>query len=461
MKRKLLKKLSVFDSLALLLFLLFTLSGTIVSLVRFWQYEIFYYDFGIFDRAIWLVSRFKSPIIDHLVIGGKWIFADHFSPSIFLFSPLFWIIQKSEVLLVAQAVVVGISGLVLYRIGKQVIKDDFLSFSVLISYYLFIGLQNAVISDFHETTVATLFFLLTFYFFLKNKVFYYWLFFIITLGFKESNFVLCAAFSVATYLLDKSWRKTAIFSLVISLIWGYLTIHAIIPYFSGGIYQYSVLLSAKDVNIISVLFDNPMKQNVVFFSLASFSFLPLLSPVFLPLILQDFLVRFLSNRFSLGLHYSALLATILGLSSIYGFYNLRRFTKIARIIAVFSIINTLFLYRMVLHGPLALTYNPAFYKHTKDFRFLNELISKIPNNVSVMTQNNLAPRFTHQQNVWVLKDNYEVYSPKYIVLDMRSGQNLNDFFPTKNPSMILKKLQNDSLYALIHKQGDQYIFKRK
>ena len=361
----------------------------------------------------------------------------------------------------AQAVVVGISGLVLYRIGKQVIKDDFLSFSVLISYYLFIGLQNAVISDFHETTVATLFFLLTFYFFLKNKVFYYWLFFIITLGFKESNFVLCAAFSVATYLLDKSWRKTAIFSLVISLIWGYLTIHAIIPYFSGGIYQYSVLLSAKDVNIISVLFDNPMKQNVVFFSLASFSFLPLLSPVFLPLILQDFLVRFLSNRFSLGLHYSALLATILGLSSIYGFYNLRRFTKIARIIAVFSIINTLFLYRMVLHGPLALTYNPAFYKHTKDFRFLNELISKIPNNVSVMTQNNLAPRFTHQQNVWVLKDNYEVYSPKYIVLDMRSGQNLNDFFPTKNPSMILKKLQNDSLYALIHKQGDQYIFKRK
>src|SRR3989344_4250829 len=178
MQSKLLKKLSVFDSLALLLFLLFTLSGTIVSLVRFWQYEIFYYDFGIFDRAIWLVSRFKSPIIDHLVIGGKWIFADHFSPSIFLFSPLFWIIQKSEVLLVAQAVVVGISGLVLYRIGKQVIKDDFLSFSVLISYYLFIGLQNAVISDFHETTVATLFFLLTFYFFLKNKVFYYWLFFI-------------------------------------------------------------------------------------------------------------------------------------------------------------------------------------------------------------------------------------------------------------------------------------------
>ena len=66
----------------------YTLAAVLVSLHRFWQFEVFYYDFGIFDSAIWKAAHFTAPIIDHFVVGGKVIFADHFSPSIFLLSPL-------------------------------------------------------------------------------------------------------------------------------------------------------------------------------------------------------------------------------------------------------------------------------------------------------------------------------------------------------------------------------------
>lgn len=102
---------------------LFVLAGSLVSLNRYWQYEVFYYDFGIFDRAIWLVAHFNPPIVDHLVASGKWIFADHFYPSVFLLSPLYWFTDRQEILLIVQSLIVGLSGLVIYFIGKEVFRD--------------------------------------------------------------------------------------------------------------------------------------------------------------------------------------------------------------------------------------------------------------------------------------------------------------------------------------------------
>jgi len=445
-------------------FIAFTAASILITLNRYWQYEVFYYDFGIFDRAIWLVSQFKPPIIDHLVVGGKLIFADHFNPSIFIFSPLYWIIDKAEILLAAQSIAVGLSGFFIYKIGKIITKNLLFSLAILTSYYLFIGLQNAVISDFHEVTVAALFTVFCFYCFLKNKKILSLFFFILTLGFKESNFLFGAGLAVSFFFIDKRWRKFSIFLFILSIIWGVITIKLIIPYFSGGNYGYEVELSLAEINPIDSLLGNPAKKHTVFYSLLSFGFLPILSPVFWPLIVQDLLARFLSNRVSLGLHYSALLSVILAISSFYGFSVLRRVKIVKKHINILSlliILNAIFLYRFVLRGPLALAYNPDFYAHTKDFQFLDNLVSRIPLSATVMAQNNLASHFTHNKNVWVLKPDYKSYKPEYIVFDLRSGQNINNFFPTNDIPSLLQSISRDSNYSAVYNNGNQYIFKRK
>ena len=61
----------------------------------------------------------------------------------------------------------------------------------------------------------------------------------------------------------------------------------------------------------------------------------------------------------------------------------------------------MFFFRVVLHGPFALAYNKAFYTHTKDFDFLNDVVRLVPKNSTIMTQNNLASHFTHQK-IWLL-----------------------------------------------------------
>lgn len=468
-------KLSFWDYVAFAFCFLFTMAGSLVSINRFWQYEVFYYDFGIFDQAIWSASRFEAPIIEHFVVGGKWIFADHFNPSIFLLSPLYWITDQQEIILVAQASIVALSGLVLYLIGKHVLKNKFYAFSIIACYFLFVGLQNAVITDFHEVTVATLPFTLTFLTLLKKKYKLFLLFLLITLGFKESNFILGFGIGIALFFLNKSKRKPAIFTCLLSLVWGYLSIHFIIPFFSGGIYQYFAHVQFNPIQMAGTFFDNQTKINTLTNSFLSFGFLPALSYQFWFLIFQDFLTRFYSplwaTRWGLDLHYSALLAVIFGISSIYGVKLLQKIIKkkfAIDLIAIVLILNAVYVYHFRLHGPFGLAYNKAFYAHSSEFKFLDRMVNLVPDSVSVMTTNNLAAHFTHQK-VMLLRDTCKICKeeyykmvrpqPDYIVIDNRTGQNPNNFFGVSKMGKILESLEKDRGYKAIYKTDYQSVYK--
>ncbi len=474
--RQVLKKLQSrkFTQIAMLVCLFFTIAGILISLNRFWQYEAFYYDFGIFDTAIWSVSRFQPPIIDHIAVGERWIFADHFNPSLFLLSPLFWITNRSEILLIIQATAVGVSGFILFLIGKHVLKNEFLALSILICYFLFIGLQNAVITDFHEVTVSLLFFMFLYFFGLKKKSFQYVICLFIFLGFKESNFLVGVGVGLSLFFIQKEWKKMALKTIAISLIWGFLAIRFFIPFFSEGRYVYQESLPFNPFSIFQSFVDHPIKLRTLFFSFLSFGFLPLLSPVFWFLLFQDFLVRFFSMnyflRWDLGLHYSALLSGIMGVSSIYSWkFLMSKITKkfVINGLACLLMLNAIIIYRFILHGPFGLAYNPVFYKHTKDFQFLNESIKQIPTNSTVMAQNNLATRFSHQK-VWLLqsderrfsKEYYTFKKPTYIIFDNRPGQNPNNYFGVSDMNAFIRNLKQDASYKLFYKNGDVNIYKR-
>jgi uncharacterized membrane protein len=452
---------------AILACLLFITAGSIVSINRFWQFDVFYYDFGIFDHATWEVSRLSPPIIEHISVPGKWIFADHFHPSIFLLSPLYWITDRSEMLLFIQATAAGLAGLVIFFTGLEILKNRYFSLIIMLSYYLFIGMQNAIITDFHEVTVATLPLALCFYFIVKKRLRPFIAAFLITLGCKESMTLLGLTLAVTMYFIQPQWRKIAVFTALISIIWGFLAVKIIIPYFSGGSYGYSDTIALNPITIIQSFLNNPIKIHTLFYSFLSFGFLPLFSPAFWLLIFQDFYTRFmtLSNpaRFGFTFHYSALLSVIMGISSIYGLKFIKKLLPHRAIILLMtmSLLINIFLYRVTFHGPLALAYNPDFYRHSGEFGYLEKLVDQIPPETSVMTQNNLLVRFTHHKDIWLLRENYKDYKPDYIILDLNPGQNSNNFFgPIKNIESFFTNLKSDLQYKIIFNTKFQYIFKR-
>ncbi|MDP3940888.1 MAG: DUF2079 domain-containing protein [bacterium] len=451
--------------MSIVLCVLFAVVGSLISLNRYWQYDVYYYDFGIFDQAIWSVSRLQPPIIDHLAAGHTFIFADHFSPGIFLLSPLYWVTQKQEVILIAQATAVAVSGLFLYLSGRIIVKDEWCSAGVMLCYFLFIGVQNAVITDFHEVTVMVLPLAVLFWSIASGRKRAFLISFIVMLLFKESNFLIGLGVSFFVFITYPSWRKLAGVTAFVSVLWAILAILIVIPFFSHGIYSYKPELP-QGVSLLTAFFDDQRKRDTLWFSFLSFGFLPLLTPAFWPLLLEEFAVRFLprfsETRWGLGLHYNIVTAVFLSVSSMYALTKLRnRFSsRIVRVLIILIIFVSLVLYRFVLRGPFALGYNSAFYSHTKDFHFLNNMLSMIPNDASVMTQNNLGAHVTHQP-VYMLTGEYKTVKPDYIMLDLRDGQNPNDFFPTRKVPDVVKAIKSDAEYDEIYHAGDQYIFKRK
>ena len=77
-----------------------------------------------------------------------------------------------------------------------------------------------------------------------------------------------------------------------------------------------------------------------------------------------------------------------------------------------------------------------------------------------MTQNNLAPHLIHTHHVYLLRAVYDDYMPDYFVLDLREGQNYNDFFGADIEALKLT-LPNDTRYEVYYKNGEQIIYRRK
>lgn len=451
---------------------LYAIAAILVSLHRFWQYEVFYFDFGIFDQALWYASRLTPPVIEHLVVSGKWIFADHFSPTIFLLSPLYWLTDRQEVLLIAQALAVSLSGLVLYRIGQRVLKDHLLSFAVMVAYLLFVGLQNAIITDFHEVTVGTLPLMLPLWAFVARRQRLFWLFLFLTLGIKESTAILGATLGLTIMLTDRKWRRIGLATLIISIAWGLIATKLVIPFFAGGSYGYNPILPTELWGHIAGFFNEAIKRKTLLYSFGSFLFLPLLYPPAWLLMIQDFYIRFVPKdtnlRWDLGLHYSAQIAPIMGYATIMALARIKILKDISwsrYVIAGFLLLTTIFLHQFKLHGPLGLAYNPAFYAHTKNFAFLDALVSQVPKGMTVMAQNNLATRFSHQ-TVYLLRRNYWDYQSDYIVIDARDGQNPNNFFGIKDykgigdVEEIISTIRADPTYQTVYQTDKQYVFKK-
>ena len=111
------------DWLAVLICTFYGLSFAAINWARFFQFQSFYYDLGIFARAIFLLSRFQSPVIDHYTFGLINEFGDHFNPGLALLAPLFWLTKNPVILMTVQSLAVALAGWFLFQTSKIITKN--------------------------------------------------------------------------------------------------------------------------------------------------------------------------------------------------------------------------------------------------------------------------------------------------------------------------------------------------
>jgi len=449
---------------------LYVLAFIFISLHRYWQFNAFWYDFGILDEAIWKLSRFQLPVIISLNPPiGKIIWADHFNPSSIFLAPLYWFTDKQEIVFVAQAVFVGLSSVIAYLLARQFVKNAIVRISLIVSYLGYTGLQNALYTDIHNIVYSLLPFMIAVWAVYKRKWWFYWIFFIIFLGFQENLANMGFGFGFFLILKNRKEWKIGFLTIIVSLLWAIGSTKMTPIFDPPNQYVYQPHWPAS-ISEWFIKFSYPViKLKTIFFTYASFGFLPLGAISILPMVLGNFSERFVLNvagtRWDLGFHYNSVLSPIMFLGSLEMIIFLQKkkwSLKLLKIWAGLTILLVIFLHRFYLHGPLMLATHPYFYKETASTQFLNDFVDKIPKNGLIMAQNNIVAHLIHNK-AFLLNEGFDLIKPDVVAIDARPGQNANNFYPLSESQVktIIGKLTIDPSYKNISDINEQYIFVRK
>ncbi len=416
---------------------LYTLAATAVSFNRYWQFDAFWYDLGIFDETVWRISRFQLPIIPQLDAPyGKLVWGDHFNLTLMLLAPLYWITDRAEIILLAQVLTVVAASLIAYALARKYLQYPLVRVTLVISFLGFVGMQNALYTDVHNIVFATLPMMATIWALYGKRFNWYWVFLLLTLGIQEN--IAGIGVGLGLFLLIRKERDTrrGIATIILSIAWAVVVTKWIMPNISGHAYDYQPEFPKLWYEWFTRLFWTlDMKGKTIFVSYATFGLLPIVSLPTFPLVLGHFVERFVLNsaatRWDLGFHYNAPLSPIMFLGAFDVLLRIQNQPRIKKLLPYWAFVTigiVIYLHRFYLHGPLMLATHPTFYAQTGKFGFMREFMKTIPENKLVMTQNNIAAHLTHQ-NVILLSLDYAKINPDTIAIDIRDGQNANNFFP--------------------------------
>jgi uncharacterized membrane protein len=123
------------------------------GLFRHWRFGSSAYDLGIFDQAIWHLSRLEAPA--STISGFNNILGDHFYPIIAVFTPLYWIAPRPETLILAQAALLAASIVPVFLFARQRLPFGPAA-TVTVAYGFYWGIQRAAEFDVHEMAFAPL-----------------------------------------------------------------------------------------------------------------------------------------------------------------------------------------------------------------------------------------------------------------------------------------------------------------
>src|SRR3989339_976325 len=291
-----------------------------LSIKRYKTLNSYYYDLGIMNQVVYNTSRGRFlEMTNQDLKKNVSRLAIHFDPILAVFAPFYKLYEGPEVLLIGQAIILGLGALAIFLISQKVLKKNPISLIFSLFYLLYFAVQRAVLFDFHAVTLVTTFFLFALYFNLIKKNFWYFIFILLSLLTKEH--VGLAVFFLGMYLcFIKKEKKTGIITAILGIIFFVTTVYVIIPYFRGTEH----FAAGYFVDIRSRLPDIFKNGISYILLLVSPLFYSLFSPLTLLISLPEWAINILSinsNQRSIYFHYNSVIVAFLFYSLILGYKN--------------------------------------------------------------------------------------------------------------------------------------------
>ena len=412
------------------------------SLMLFRRFLASTFDLVIFDQGVRGYAHFAAPTsIARGVSDGEGthflLLADHWSPILALFAPLYWIHDGPDTLLVAQGVLFALAIPPLWAYTRRQLGPG-AAYFVCVAYALSLPVMEAVIFDFHEVAFVPVLTAVMVERFDAGRRWHAILAAVALLLVKEDMGLLVAGFGCYLLLTRRRWTGLAFVAGGLAATWA--ATHLLIPAFGGSATfywaydQFGSNLGSALIGVIThplhalrVFFTPWVKTRTMIGLLATFGFLPLASPMLvavLPLLAERMLASGYPLWWQAKFQYDAFVVMMLCCAAVDGAARLQRrwperwdklLTYPARrpswlrrggaawrpaTLWAAAICAAALVY--LPSSPFGSLLHPGFYGTNARIRAAAAAIAHVPAGVEVEASNNIGPRLSGRDTVLLL-----------------------------------------------------------
>jgi len=447
-----------------------------LSIVRHNHFQSGAYDLGIYDQGIWQYSRFLNP---YNTVKDRFILGDHLTLTLPLFAPLFWVWDNVRILFIAQAVLIASSCIPIFFLVKKRLQSYWMAFGVMVMYSLFYGIQYGIYFDFHPILLGATLLTWSAYAIECKKWKLFWVTWFLGILTQENMGIAYACLGFL-YVFRKEYFKIALFLIFSGLGLSFIA-SKIIANLSPVGFQYTPDIPYDISTVISRLFDNEEKRQVWLYSYSWFSFLPLLSPGSVIAVVVDTAQYFIggsnfSNMWSIFKHHRVMLAPFLtlGFVDVLSYLKQRKFP--VHYLVIICLCVALF-QQYYFHLPLNKLTKPEYWKEEQWMRDMRGLISQVPQEKSLASQQNLVPHVSHRKEIYLVWPRiHDIESapcgqiscwwldwggkPEYLLVDTRPNQWLTQTLESnENWLSAVKNMEADGKITLERSVGDAKLYR--
>lgn len=407
------------------------------------------WDLAQYDQIIWnsLHGRLfeNSFILDAHTFLGK-----SFSPILIAFVPLYAVWSSPIVLLVAQTVGIAFSTLPIYWFSRKQV-GSWLALVLCTAFLLSPGVENIVLTEFHEIAFATPILALATLFLLKRHYLGLIISLVVALLIKEEIAFIVIAFGIYIFLRQRQ-RLLGAGIAIFGIVWGATLLQYVIPFFRGaefgGSFYYfgegligsggarygylgqsipqivTTLVTRPDVVLSHVFI--PDKIEYLLHLFVPLVFIPLfgaeVSAIALPTLGYSLLSTY-GLQYSIHSYYFAPLVPFLFFGSAIGLRRIMEwanktnwlagYTRDVRAfainvsLAVMILVASWTVYFFQSPGPLGGDFQIARYQLNQHDLLGNRLLSLVPDDATAVVQNEYLAHLSHREQI------YEVPIPDY------------------------------------------------
>ena len=459
-------------------FIFSTLFLTLASSLRHFWFHSSSWDLGIFEQAIYLISKGIEPISSLL---GFHILSDHGALVLYPLAFFYKIIPSTYFLFFLQSFALSLSIFPLYKLSK---KTNISKKNLNASYFAFLLypiIFNVNIFDFHPEVLAFPLVLEIFVNFKLNQTNISFkllknIFFILSCKITNSFLV----FGLGIWLILKGFSKTGYLLISLSILWFNTIAFFLIPYYGNddsSIFRQASKFGLNEEVVFNIFTFTKIIWQLInqIFTFANLeyllliilpclyvvlhkkrikllgNFLPFLPLISLNLISDSYPMKNLVHQYSLFVvpFIAISIQESLSPSIVFGIKNYPTWfqKRCSKIIIFWSILTFLIFSRFTFYlGP--------FHSHFESSKARREAITLIDKNSSVLTTNDLVPHLSRRKNIKFtdsnVKYNFEEFDE--ILLDLENpGWKSNKIFAERIQNELnlnklwFKKYQKDNI----------------